>query len=204
MALTLTNTTLTDPADKSEVEANFTDVANKFGNITNADLSGSAGITAANLAVKTEHMVVTLKVLNDGNQTDTSTVNGLEQVDLSNVADNTILDFVPIPGTTSEANWTLDAASYACNDTGDGNTTVSVEWGSYSSGSWVTTTTNISEFAITSGGGANTIASGSMAFHATNVMGLALRMGATAGSGTVSNAGSFLILTCKLSRTVTA
>ena len=39
MALTLTNTTLSNPASKAEVEANFTDVQNKFaGNIVNKAL----------------------------------------------------------------------------------------------------------------------------------------------------------------------
>ena len=60
MALTLPYSTLSSTSDKSEIEQNFTAVANKFGSITNADISDldSSKLSARNYDVVLQYNVV--------------------------------------------------------------------------------------------------------------------------------------------------
>jgi hypothetical protein len=64
MTFAVTNTTLTNPADKSEIETNFTDVVNKInGNLDNTSIGSGAAIDTGKLSARDYEVVLTL-VLN--------------------------------------------------------------------------------------------------------------------------------------------
>jgi hypothetical protein len=213
MALTLTHSTLTDPADRTEVEGNFTDVQNKFaGNIVNADISPSAAIDISKLSASYERLAIELRVFNDG-----TVINGLTAAtpDLEDIADETILDITPLPGDSSDTNWEIYDASWVCTDTGDGASKLRVEWGYYSStGVWTVTSTPISSFFISNANAANDAndahqvnsSSTTLAFDANSPHNLALVydvVSAGAG-GTLSAAGSFFKMIILLRRVIQA
>src|SRR3990167_3111592 len=157
MALTLTNTTLSNPASKSEVEANFTDIQNKFaGNIINADISSNAAIALSKLAASYERIALQFKVTHHLYDVAADYINAATASSLSAVAGNTVLDAVPIPGNSSDTNWQISDVSWHCTDTGDGATTVRFEWGYRdAAGAWTVSSTPVANFAITANGGVN-------------------------------------------------
>lgn len=126
MALTLTNPTLSDPVDKTEVEDNFTDVSNKFGNIVNADIHASANIAISKLNKSSQEMLVKLKV----------SVDELAAGWPASTSPHTPLDMFVLPGTSGDDSWTVADAQGWCNDIGAGTGTFSIVYGTYTAGTW--------------------------------------------------------------------
>ena len=137
MALTLT-TSLASTITKSELEGNFTSIANKFGAIDNSDIKASAGIAISKLAAAKEYTIVTLESRGDGTGLDT---------------DDQYRDMVPLPGLSgNENNWTLVQAACVCTDVGGGTGTFDVEWAQYDpNGNYATVTTPIAAEVLTKG-----------------------------------------------------
>ena len=134
MALTLT-TSLSDTITKSELEGNFTSIANKFGAIDN---KASAGIAISKLAATKEYVVITLESRGDGTGLDT---------------DDQYRDMVTLPGLSgNENNWTLAQAAWVCTDVGAGSATFDVEWANYdANGNYAVVSTPIAAEVLTKG-----------------------------------------------------
>ena len=147
MALTIRNPTLSNPADKTELEENFADVVGKFSNgITTADLSSAAGITNAQLANSLYEVVVNL------------TCNAEEWQAADAAGD--LLALAAVPGTSSaDGTYTGIAYSWACTDCGAQTGQFRVEWGYFSTGgTWTVVSTPVSATTLTASSAANNTA----------------------------------------------
>ena len=112
MAVTLTYPTLTtSPASKAELESNFTTLAQKFGNITNADVASGAGLDIDKLSAQYEYLPISVRL------TDGTAAND---------------QFVPVYN-DGKGNWTVVATQWATADTGTptGTCILKIEWGVY-------------------------------------------------------------------------
>jgi hypothetical protein len=209
MALTLTNTTLSDPADKSEVEANFTDIANKFnGGVVNADLSSSAGITNGKLADKYEHICVRLHWR-------ASVVTGTSADGAwDGFSDNELIDAVAIPGDSSDTAWEVTDITWFCSDCGDGTSKFNLDWGDYDeAGSFQSNTSLLDDQTLVQAGGSaadvpneehpTNGASTSLAFT-DQPRSLILRAGSVIHANTMSAVGAFLTVSVFLRRPISS
>lgn len=108
MAATITNSTLSTTYTASEIEDNFADLSNKFGNIDNGDIVASAGISNRQLVSASTEVLVRLQV---------------HQVQLAagwpDPADSVLAASI-LPATTGDEPWSLTGLAWACLDTGNG------------------------------------------------------------------------------------
>lgn len=152
--LTYTNPTLSTTFTSTEVDSNFGDVQNAInGNLDDANIKAGAAIDVDKLSAQYERMTVTFKVRNDG-----STINGLTAAtpDLEDIAADTILDIIPIPGDSSDNNWTVGDVSWVMKDTGAGDNKVRIEWGYYDAvGTWTTSATPVAAWTLGNANAAN-------------------------------------------------
>lgn len=193
MALTITNSTLSNPADKTEIEENFTDVVNKFSaGITTADLSASAGILNAQLANSYYEFLVKFQI----RMTDETTAPAGEE----------LVDYVPLPNLATDGPYTIVACDYYISDRGDaGNTTVTIASGTVASGAFDTTadTVHVNAQTIASGTdgqdvvGTFTVADSTIPASANNRV---LRMIVTLATNALTAAGDTLVVTMKLKK----
>ena len=192
MSLTLSHTTLTNPADKTEIEENFADVANKCsGNITTADLSATAGITNAQLANSHFEMLVKFQI----RMTDTATaLSGLQ-----------LVDYHPLPDITTGAYTIVGADYYATDQGATANFTVSIASGTVAAGAFSGTTTHVNAQTIAFGTNGNdilgsfTVADAAIPASASNRV---LRCIVTLGNADqLDTIGDTLVIVMKLKRT---
>lgn len=144
MTLTITNPTLSNPANKSQIEANFADVTAKFNaGITTSDISSTAGITNAQLANSIYEVVVNLQC----DDVVWQSANGAGD----------ILAFASIPGTSgSDGTYTGIAYNWVCTDCGAQTGLFRVEWGYYSAaGAWTVVSTPINDITLVANSAAN-------------------------------------------------
>ena len=189
MALTLT-TSLSSTITKSELEGNFTSIANKFGAIDNSDIKASAGIAISKLAASKEYVTVVLS--------NTAYTWGS--------AGSTIA-IAPLPGLSSTQNdWTLKAASWFVSDGGSSAGTIDVALAYYNSGTLTDVGTALIDeesMTVSSDGNGNsgqcTISASAVAYHSSQNRVLVLRQGATTGTGVLNSAG-FIGVTLLLER----
>lgn len=199
MGLQLTNTTLSGTVDATEINENFADIVDKFSeNITNKDISDSAGIEITKLnAFKTE-IYVTLSYVYDG----ATTFSGGTDGDIYGAA-------VPMPGESGDDFWTVADASWACQGTGTVAATFNVELGDYDgTGAWASDAELIAEESITvstneGNQGGCTIDSSAIT-HGSAKRFLVLTRGATAGTNVINAAGDYLSVTLRLTRNIQA
>ena len=193
MALTITNPTLTNPADKTELQENFTDIVNKFSaGITTADASSSAGFTNAQLANPHYELLVKLQI----RMTDAGTALSALQ----------LVDYFPIPNLATDGPYTIDSCEYYHTDIGAiANTTISIASGTVAAGAFSVTTTHVNAQTIAFGTdnndavGSLTVATASIPASANNRV---LRMIVTLGNADIlSTIGDTLVVTLKLKRT---
>ena len=192
MALTLT-TSLASTITKSELESNFTSIANKFGAIDNSDIKAAAGIAISKLAAAKEYVTV---VLANPSYTWGSAA--------------AIIAVAPLPGLSSTQNdWTLKAAAWVCEDVGTAAGTIDVVLGYYSSGSLSDSSVLVDEESMTIdtnnlyNSGQCTIDAAAVAYHASQNRVLVLRQGATVGTA-ILNAGGHIGVTLLLERDIQA
>ena len=192
MALTLT-TSLSSTITKSELEGNFTSIANKFGAIDNSDIKASAGIAISKLAAAKEYVTVVL-----------------DNTAFTWSSAGTVIAIAPLPGLSSTQNdWHLEAASWFVSDTGSSAGTIDVALAYYNSGTLTDATVLINEQSMTvsSDGNGNSgqcsLTSQDVAFHSSQNRVLVLRQGATTGTG-VLNSGGFIGVTLLLERDLQA
>lgn len=214
MAVTLPYPTLSGAIVSTQLDSNFSTIANKFGNIMNADISASAAIDIDKLSAQYERLLVKFKVLNNAGTT--VTVEGSAGASLSALAAGTRLDVVPLPGDSSDANWAIYDVAWACNDTGNNATKVRVEWGYFDgTGTWTVSTTPVAAFTLTNAAAGddandalqvNSSATTLDFNHATGgntPRSLALVLD-TQGANTVSAAASYLVVSLLLRRKIQA
>jgi len=196
MSLTITNTTLSNPADKTEVEQNFTDVANKFGAIDNSDVKAGAAIAISKLAASYQEVWLQLEMRQD--------IDG-------SWAGTTYYDWVPLPGTDADTAWVATDVSWTCKGVGNGAGTFSVEYGAFSgAGVWVRDGDVVNAATIAAGGGVDTFYQGRALeggavtlTQSSTVRALALYSEA-AGTNVIDAAKDFLRVTVALRRQITA
>lgn len=132
MSLTITNPTLTNPADKTEIEENFTDVVNKFSaGITTSDLSSSAGITNAQLATSNYEFVLNMTV---------------SSAMWTAAEDDDIVAAAGLPEDTNGTSYTILAADYFYRGhitAATAGAAFNVEWGYFNAGAWTQTGSDI-------------------------------------------------------------
>lgn len=192
MALTITNPTLSNPANKTEVEANFTDVVNKFNaGITTADLSASAALTNAQLANSHFEMLVKFQI----RMTDAATALSALQ----------LIDYHPLPDITTGAYTIVGADYYATDQGATANFTVSIASGTVTAGAFSVTTTHVNAQTIAFGVdaedivGSFTVGTSSIPASANNRV---LRCSVTLGNADqLSTIGDTLVIVLKLKRT---
>ena len=109
--LTVTNATLSDPADKTEVEANFSDIETwANGNIEGSNISnGSVGV--AKLTEQYQDLALTLFA--------------------DDLATASIQSHALVPA-ANDASWTVKSIEWATNDKGDSAGTFQLQYGVYS------------------------------------------------------------------------
>ena len=192
MSLTLTTTTLTNPANKAEIENNFTDVVNKFNaGIGTADMAAAAGVTNAQLANSYFEFVVKMSV----RMTDAATALSALQ----------LVDYHPLPNIATDGPYTIVTCDYYTTDTGAiADTTVSVASGTVAAGAFAVTTTHVSAQTIAFGTdgndavGAFTVANSTIPASANNRV---LRLAVTLGNADIlSTIGDTLVVVLKLKR----
>jgi len=221
MAVTLPFPTLSGAIVSSQLDSNFSTLANKFGNIVNADIAAGAALDIDKLSAQYERMLLCFQVW--ATESDTAAVTTAADIvanriaaSLSALAAGAILDIIPLPGDSSDTNWQIYDVSWACSDTGNGATQVRVEWGYYSAvGVWTVSTTPVAAFALTNANAAQDANDGlqvnssatTLDFnHATGgntPRSLALVLN-TQGVGTLSIDGSFLMVSLSLRRKIQA
>ena len=192
MSLTLT-TSLSSTITKSELEGNFTSIANKFGAIDNTDIKASAGIAISKLAASKEYVTIVLD--------NTAYTWG---------SAGSVIAIAPLPGLSSTQNdWTLKTAAWFVSDTGSSAGTIDVALAYYNSGTLTDVTVLIDEESLTvsadgsGNSGQATLDATAVAYHSSQNRVLVLRQGATTGTG-VLNAAGFVGVTLLLERDLQA
>lgn len=201
MSVTLPNTDLSGTIDDTELEANFNALANKFdGNITNADISSSAGIAVTKLAAYTSEVFVTLSY---------QVYTGATQ--WSGLSDGDIVAMHPIPGADGDAAWTVTDAMYVCSGTGTSAGTFDVNYGYFNSSSvFQSVDTVIAEESMTvpsSGGvssGRCTLSGTPSLTNTSNASVLVLQRANTGGTAPLDAVGEYLTVTLRLTRNIQA
>ena len=127
MAVTLPNPTLTGTIVATELDANFSTLASKFGSITNADISAGAALDTTKFAAYYQETFVTLTI------SASDLAAGWPAASVT-----TPLQTVPIPYiTTSDEAWVVTDIGWLCQDTGAGTGQFGLYWGAYSTlGTW--------------------------------------------------------------------
>lgn len=119
MTTTITHTTLSTTYTPSEIEKNFQDLVDKFGNIDGSDIVASAGITASQLAASKNEIHLQLTV---------------PAARLSSgwpAGGNDALALCCLPGSNGDAAWTLTDMVWVCTDTGAGTAQFKLILGDY-------------------------------------------------------------------------
>jgi hypothetical protein len=213
--VTLSYPTLSTTFTSTEVDDNLSDLQNAInGNLDDSNFKAGAGLDVDKLSAQYERMTVTFRVLNDA-----STINGLTAAtpDLEDIATGTILDLVPIPGDSSDANWTIADVAWAMKDTGAGDNKVRIEWGYYdATGTWTVSTTPVAAWTLSNANAADDandahqVNGGTTAIDYNHATGgntprsLALVYD-TAGAGSaLSSGGDWLIVSVTLKRKIQA
>lgn len=214
MATTLPFPTLTGTIVSTQLDSNFSTLANKFGNIVNADIASGAAIDIDKLSAQYERMIVRFKVLNNAGTT--VTVEGNAGASLSALAAATRLDLIPLPGDSSDTNWAIYDVAWVCNDTGDGATKVRVEWGYFDAvGAWTVSTTPVAAWLLANANAAQDANDGLQVNSSATTLDFNHATGGntprclalvldTQGVGTVSAAGSYLCVSVSMRRKIQA
>ena len=215
MAVTLPYPTLSGAIVSSQLDSNFSTLANRFGNIVNADIAPGAAIDIDKLSAQYERLLVKLTVETRIDSAAATDVNGYNDASLSAVTVASILDVVPLPGDSSDANWSVYDVMWYCTDTGDGATVVRVDWGYSNAGAFAASSVAVANMTIANKAGAgdvnivhevNSSATALDFNHATGgntPRALALIL-VTAGVGTNSTEGSRLVVSMLLRRKIQA
>ena len=198
MAITLTNPTLSGTMTASEVEQNFTDIADKINTtkISDPDISEFANLAISKLAAS--EFVVNIPLEYFYNGTAFSASSGPVAI-------------VPLPY-SKDAKYTVLGYHYYCNDTGDGNSKMEIVWGYYdrTSGELVETTT-IADETISNGSGANSENDANFQPSTrpeltwpdeSKLMFIFLKLGDTSGANTVDSGGDYLSVNLRLYRSL--
>ena len=192
MALTLTNPTLTNPADKTEIEENFADTVAKFAaGIRTADCASDAGFVNAQLANSHFEMLVKFQI----RMTDAGTALSALQ----------LVDYHLIPDITN-GSYTIVGADYYATDQGaTANFTVTIASGTVAAGAFSSTTSHVTAQTIAFGTDGNdivgsfTVADATIPASANNRV---LRCIVTLGNADqLSTIGDTLVIVMKLKRT---
>ena len=212
MAVTLPFPTLTGTIVSTQLDSNFSTLANRFGNIVNADVASNAAIDIDKLSANYERILIRLGCYNNAGTT--VTVGGAAGASLSALAVGTLIDACPLPGDSSDTNWDLRDASWLCTDTGNAATQIRIEWGYYSAtGVWTVSSTPIAAFALTNANAADDANDGHQLNSSSNTLdfnhatggntprSLALVLN-TQGANTLSAAGSRLVVSLLLRRKI--
>lgn len=187
MSLTHTNATLSDPPDKTEIEQNFSDTRDKFGNIVNADISSSAGIATSKLAARDYEVIINLQAIGWGTA-------------------GQVVALCALPYDNAADGYTVLGAEYYIQEAGgSGSPAFDVQFGYATGGSWVTSTTVIDAETFTANTtetGTCTIDSSTITLSATNQNFFRLVVD-TAGTTVFASpaADEMLCVTLKLRRT---
>lgn len=209
MALVLTNPTLSTTSDKTEIEANFTDVVNYInGDIDNASLSAAAGIALSKLAASYQEVWLTLRY--------SAVLFGAwpaAPADPTAPTVTELIDYVPLPGSDADTAWVATDVSWVCNDTGTADASFDIRYGAYDgagvmagAGS-VITGAAVTAIAVDKGNEGRALEGGSVTLtQSTTVRGLYL---VSAGQGTsamddTTAPGSWLTVTVALRRQIQA
>ena len=213
--LTYTHPTLSTTFTSTEVDSNFGDAQAVInGGLDDSNFKAGANLNVDKLAAQWERMTITFKVLNDA-----STINGLTAAtpDLEDIATGTILDIIPVPGDSSDTNWTLADVSWAMKDTGAGDNKVRIEWGYYdATGTWTVSTTPVAAWTLTNANAANDANDAHQVNGATTTLDFNHATGGntprslalvydTAGAGSaLTSGGDYLVVSVTLKRKIQA
>lgn len=202
MSLTITNTfTAGSTIVAADINTNFTDVSNKFGNIDNSDIKSGAAIDVDKLSAQYQEKDIVLVV---------------HQAQLAAgwpaASATTPLAVIPIPGSNGDTAWTATDVSWVCTDTGDGAGDFDVRYGEFNStGVWTNTASVVTTVSMTNANAANdandgkALEGGSVSLpFATTSRGLAIMSSAASATTLAGGTGKFLAVTVTLRRKISA
>jgi hypothetical protein len=195
MTLTLT-TTLSAAIDKTELESNFSSIANKFsGAIDNSDIKTGAGIDVTKLNAYKEYVTVTLA-----------------RYDYTWGSAEATVAMAALPGlSAAQSTWTLAEANWFISDTGSSAGSFDVYLGYYDGNGDLQKegTELLQEVSLTvtvdgkGNSGEAAITNATVAYHSSTPRLLVLRQGGTVGTGVLNSAGT-LGVTLLLERNIQA
>lgn len=184
----VTNTTLTDPIDVSEIEQNFNEVATAFSYVSGDDFGASAAISKEKLNARYIDTIIAMNIK--------GSVASLGDPNASNT-----IAAAPIPGSDGDEPWTVVGVSYMINDYGAGNASVGLEYGYFSSGAFQGTEIATINFSSYSGAiYAGTVDSGPTLDFSSNAKFLRLKL-KNWGSGILTSLFSTMNVSVALRRT---
>lgn len=112
--LTVTNPTFSNPANKAEVEQNFSDIESwAAGGIGNDNIAANAAISLTKLEASKEHLHIQFS-------TDLTSAPGYP------------IELNPLAGLSTDASWTVDRVEWAVDDFGAGTAAFIVRYGFFS------------------------------------------------------------------------
>ncbi len=193
MAISLTTLTDGTAISAADVNTNFTNIRSYVqGSLTNSDLSGSAGITAANLAVSEFQYQIVLNV---------------PQALFNAGAANFVAAACPINNTADNYTYTITHVSAVCTDIGSSACDFSLVYGTASQLNSVSGYTVIQDFAVSGSDGTfllfDTNSPTVSSITAADSAPLALAVVVTdKGTGAMGAATDFITVTCTLQRDI--
>lgn len=137
-----TNPTLTNPADKTEIQENFSDVQDVInGNIDNSNIASDAAIARTKLDAYYQEVFINL-VMKTGD---------LATSGWPAAGATTPLIAVPLPGSDGDDAWVATDVSYVCTDGGGGTGAFAVKVGDFQAGTWTTAATIVTSQTVATG-----------------------------------------------------
>lgn len=169
------------------IEQNFSFLAEKFGNIRNADISSVAGISIDKLDKQYQEVWCELFVNSN-----------MLAAAWPAVGATTPLALAPIPGSNGDDSWTVTDVSWVCNDCGGLAGLFDIRYGAYNAGTgvWanagsIVTGVAITAGAVQTGGQGKAVEGGSTAIAFSTVAQSLALMSAGADATALTAAGTF-------------
>jgi hypothetical protein len=195
--LTVTNPVLSNPANRTEVQQNFTDVTNwANGSISNGNIDPTASIAVTKLAASVQEHFIHL-IFHNG-------IQGLWPA----AGATTPLIAVPVPGTLGDDAWIATDVSWVCTDTGTAAGSFDVRVGFFNAGAWtneIAVVTGISMPVVGAGNLGNqgkALEDGQVTIgFATYARSIAL-MSAGIGTGVITGTADYLQVAVRLRRSL--
>jgi hypothetical protein len=208
MAVSITNPTLSTTIVASEIEANFTDLVNKFGSIDDSDIASNAAITITKLAAYNFEFLMNLTLRGPN----VAGAAGDDPIVWSTTEPSLVMG---LPGTSADGTYTVISGNWFCTDVGDQTNDFTLTAGYYDTANppvWTVDTTiaTVTNMPANDAAGPNndnggmgniTISSGTITLDASDPRFIGINFPNAEGGTFLDDKRDFLSVTLKLRRT---